>query len=172
MYTLNLENDELKVKIEEGMAQFNAMKARLEQLRETVKRLREELSQAQMQNDVVRQERRRAEDQLADMQEKYMKAVRLAMSQEKHIRIGNDHMTPDLQRHRSQLLMDDDSDERTDLETLADKRELLRVQSGVNMDFDDVSETEVSEATELTSIGEVDFGVRFADEELSVGLKE
>jgi len=166
MYSINLENESLKQKIEDGTVQFQAMQAKTDHLRESMKTLRDELGHLQIKYDLTVQDKRRIEKELSDMREKYMNAVRLAMSQEQHIHIGMDNMTPELQKNRSMLLMgdDDDSDDRTDLDTLADKRELVRIQSGV--DFDGISETEeVSELTELTSMGEVDFGVRFAEDD-------
>jgi len=177
IYSINVENESLKQKIEDGTRQFQAMQAKTDHLRESMKTLRDELGQLQIKYDLTVQDKRRVEKELSDTREKYMDAVRLAMSQEQHIHIGMDNMTPDLQRNRSMLLMggdDDDSDDRTDIETLADKRELLRIQSGV--DFDGISETEevsvstswgggpVEELTELTSMGEVNF-VRFEDDE-------
>jgi len=166
MYSINLENESLKQKIEDGTIQFQAMQAKTDHLRESMKTLRDELGHLQIKYELTVQEKRRIEKELLDMREKYMNAVRLAMSQEQHIHIGMDNMTPELQKNRSMLLLadDDDSDDRTDLDTLADKRELVRIQSGV--DFDGISETEeVSELTELTSMGEVDFGVRFAEDD-------
>merc|ERR1712014_362379 len=103
MFSLTEENQKQKEQIMMGTQTLNMLKLKVESLTTSNKVLTHDLDEVQEQCARLEDEKSQMEHEMGDLQDRYMEAVRLAMSQEEHIKIDDAHMTPELQKSRSQL---------------------------------------------------------------------
>jgi len=94
-----------KEKIDMGTKALSDMQNKIEMLTNTNQHLRSEIKDLASEKSAMKDSKMAAETELADLQSKYMRAVQLAMEQEQYVVIEDRHLTRELSKRRSQLLL-------------------------------------------------------------------